>query len=128
MRPRKPDGPGGAILARAGDDHLADARVRGALHDRVTVGVEAVVGEIDADVDEFRRSLVGHAGADHNDVPKPATNYAGPCRRTGAAFVYHSGGMTDDRCPVGGNSITLCACFETRHQNAWLMYRGFRDL
>jgi len=91
-----------AVLARAGDDHLRDARMCGALHYGVAVGVEAVVGEIDADVDEFRRSIVGHAGADHNDVPKPATNYAGPCRRIGAAFVYHSGGMTDDRCSVPG--------------------------
>ena len=55
MRPGERDGLAGAVLARAGDDHLRDARMCGALHYGVAVGVEAVVGEIDADIDELHR-------------------------------------------------------------------------
>ena len=49
------DGAARAILARAGDDHLAHADGGGALHDGLAIGVETVVGEVDADIDEIHR-------------------------------------------------------------------------
>ena len=56
MRARELDRLARAFLARAGHDDLRDAGGRGALQDGVAVGVEAVVREIGADVDQFHGS------------------------------------------------------------------------
>ena len=57
MRARELDRLARAFLARARHDDLHDAGGRGPLQDGVPVGVEAVVREVGADVDQFHQSL-----------------------------------------------------------------------
>ena len=53
MRSRQSDGLARAFLAGTRDDHLHHAGLACAFQDLVAIGVETVVGEIDADVDEL---------------------------------------------------------------------------
>ena len=53
MRARELDRLARAFFARSRDDDLRNARGRGPLQDGVAVGVEAVVREVGADVDQF---------------------------------------------------------------------------
>jgi hypothetical protein len=59
---RKRDGLRGTVQRRAGDDHLHDACGPGTREDRIAIGIVAVMGEVDADVDELC-AAAGGAGA-----------------------------------------------------------------
>lgn len=61
MRTCEFGGHGGMRAARAGDDHARHARRARALQHGVAVVVEAVVGEVGADVDEHGRQFTGPA-------------------------------------------------------------------